>query len=476
MEEVSARQGEDPFQVGRRQHFAVQDARAETRRNFVDERQTTVPEGFPSRGPGGLGERIGHVLDEERRHVTPRRCEAVVHGRGQRQLDHRPFGQPAPTRGFEAGVEFVQAARTHVDRAPVLGSGRRAVARRADKPRQGIQRQVDLETPAPKVQGVDVPRNFGREGLPTHQAEQRARRVRVRHDDGGFHDAAVFEFDPGGPAVAEQHAAHGRRDLERGPGLPGGIGQRVGEGAHAATHVGPDPPRPAGLAHDVVQQDIAGPRRRRGSPGTDHRIRGQGSPQRLALEPAFEGAPGRAEQQLGRAGQVSPEPQQGPPSPGQASQVTRAQAEGVRRGRVEERLEGPRQAIQERLVVGKALGIPGRKLGDRARVRFRVCTEQQPPPVGQRRMRRRIPGQQGKPVPTQVQFPLDRGTQQPHHVGRTGNPKPGPQLLGHARTPKLIAALEDPHVEPPAREERRGDQSVVAAADDRDLASHGMGL
>ena len=56
--------------------------------------------------------------------------------------------------------------------------------------------------------------------------------------------------------------------------------------------------------------------------------------------------------------------------------------------------------------------------------------------------------------------------QQRERVGARRGAHAGPQLLGHARAADDVAALEDLHVEPGARQVGGGDQAVVAGADD----------
>ena len=72
-----------------------------------------------------------------------------------------------------------------------------------------------------------------------------------------------------------------------------------------------------------------------------------------------------------------------------------------------------------------------------------------------------------EPVRAQAELVDDPRPQQRQRVRAGRRADAGPQLLGHAAAADDVAPFEDLHVEPGAREVRRGDEAVVPGADDQ---------
>ena len=63
----------------------------------------------------------------------------------------------------------------------------------------------------------------------------------------------------------------------------------------------------------------------------------------------------------------------------------------------------------------------------------------------------------------------DVGTETSHTLGGNRRAHAGNDLFGHQRAPGTIAAFEDERPQSRLRKVRRGDQAVVAGADDDDV-------
>ena len=65
----------------------------------------------------------------------------------------------------------------------------------------------------------------------------------------------------------------------------------------------------------------------------------------------------------------------------------------------------------------------------------------------------------------QLQLPNDLGAQQAHHVGKFREAIAGKDFLGHGGAADDVAAFQDHHLLPGARQIGAGDEAVVARTD-----------
>ena len=345
----------------------MEDALAEAGGDFVDQGEDVVCEAVAFDVPAGAFGGPGRVLDEERGDVSAGRREAVVEGGRERELDHGALGKATGDGGLVGGVELVEAARAEVDGADVVGALRFSAARREDG--EAVEGEVDLGDGAPHVDGADVAGELHGEEGRVDELEEGALGVGVREHEVRLDLAAIPEDDAPGAAPIDADALHRALDLEGRAGCAGGGRQGVGESAHAAPHVGPDTASAVDLAHHVVEEDVAGAGCGGGGPGTDDGVGRQGGEQGLALEPALEGGSGGAEEQRRSPRDVPAKPQESPGQAGQRREVARMEARGIRGRRVEEGLDGLRQALQQGLVARPGGGRRGARSA-RSRVRW----------------------------------------------------------------------------------------------------------
>ena len=97
--------------------------------------------------------------------------------------------------------------------------------------------------------------------------------------------------------------------------------------------------------------------------------------------------------------------------------------------RVEQGLEGPRDAIQERLVDWIALGVRRGEATDLALVGGAIVAQQQPAAVAKRRKRGRISRDQAQAAGRESQLAHDHRAQQSDDIGGARHLEAGPQLF-----------------------------------------------
>ncbi len=353
---------------------------------------------------------------------------------------------------------------------------RAVVAGAATEVRQLRHRQVDLHR---RTAVVD----------PLHRgAERRRQRVGTEQLDKGPLRRGIGDHTAGIDlcAVAQPYPLHARAghpdlgDLGARADFDAGTFRRRahcrGQGAHAAAHIAPDATRTTRGPHHVMQQHVAGPRRRRRGRGADDRIGRERGLERLGLEPAVQDRPRRTHQQLQRRRQILSEPAQGaaqaqrPPqigetvAPGVAADPGR-QGQQIRRQRLQDRLQRLGNARQPGLVARIGLGIARRKPPDLLAVEGGVGSQHQimaGTAPRQRRERRGVARQDRVPVPAQVEVALDLRQQQRDQIRGGRRTVSGRDLVGHGRTPDLLAALQHQHPPPGLRQIGRADQAVVS--------------
>ena len=302
-------------------------------------------------------------------------------------------------------------------------------------------------------------------------------RVGARRDHRGFDGRAVRQQDAARPALGRDDPAHFRfaADVHAEPRAD--RLQRVGQPAHAAPHVAPYAARPAGAPHGMVQQDAGGAGCGRRRERADDGVGGEGRAQRLGLEPALQDRPRRTGQQLDGGRQVGPQPAHAAverPQPGGAAQPrgrpdaapAAGAGEQVRRRAGDDRLERVRHPVEKGAVARERRGVAPAERGDGALVGGAVRAEQQMAPVGERRERRRIAGQDRQAVLLQPQIADDLRQQQADDVRARGDPVPRPEGLGRRAAAEHAPPFEDAHRPAGLREIGGGNQAVVSAADD----------
>ena len=465
VEDVAAGQAEDALQVRRCEHLVVEDALREARRDLVDEREDPLGQARAQRFPARCIELGRDVLHEERGQVSPLGRDALVDDRGKSELDHRAQRQLASPGRIVGGLEGVQIDRAEMDRAAMLGPRARPLGVTAEH-RETIQRGVDLDDRAAHVDRLDGTREIRRKRVPPDEGEEGVPRVGPGEHLGGLHDAAVLELHAPGPALLHENAGHGCLALDRGAGLLGRRAQGLGEGAHAALHVGPDAARTAGLSHHVVEEHVARPRRGGPRPRTDQGVGGQGAAQGLTLEPGLEHRTSRPEQEGEGLRDLLAEPPGRPAGAHQGSQVGAPKTRRVGRRCVQQGLDHLGRAVEHRFVGRQALGVLRGEDRDRGGRRAGIAAHQQAAAVGQRREGGGIAGQEAQPVPIERQLAHDRRPHQARDVGRAGHPVAGPELLGDTGAAEQRSPLEQQRAAAGASQVGRGRQAVVAPAHD----------
>ena len=226
----------------------------------------------------------------------------------------------------------------------------------------------------------------------------------------------------------------------------------LGDRAHAAAHIAPDTTRAAGTAHHVVQQHIAGPRRRGRQISTDDRVGGQGGAQDGRFEPALQNRPRRAEQQFHGGRQFVAQPGQLPaqlPGAQQISELLQPAPTGARqhiqRRLLHQRLQHFGHPGEPGFVTRPGGGVGGRELADLLLIALWVCAEDQSPAIWPGRERGWLTGQHLVAVLGQPQILDDLRVQQTDHVGSSRRSKARRQFLGDAGAADHTASLKQPH-------------------------------
>ena len=250
--------------------------------------------------------------------------------------------RPARAASNAASSASRSAAPTWiVPRCSGPGPRGRAAAERG----QPVEREVDLHAAAAEVELRDArARSVVGQVARAEPAEQRARAGRrPRPRRGASIAVPSASTTPRTAPLATSIRATGAASRISAPASRAAAAIASESAAHAALDVGPHAARAAGVAHHVVEEHVAGARRRGRRRGADHRVGRERRAQRLALEPALELGPRGAEQRAraraaGRRAAATRRAQRA-----RASRRSRApQARRVGRRRVEQRLEPAR--------------------------------------------------------------------------------------------------------------------------------------
>ena len=141
----------------------------------------------------------------------------------------------------------------------------------------------------------------------------------------------------------------------------------------------------------------------------------------------------------------------------------------------EERLEVRRQPLDLGVELQEGAGVLGRDRLDPGGGPSRVLVQEQGPAAAARDEQERVARGHPEAVLREPQVADDLGA---HHAGDVGGGRgaeAGGDLLGDAGAADEVAPLEHAHFQPGARQEARGHQAVVPAADDDGVAGgHAM--
>ena len=322
-----------------------------------------------SRSAGqSLGGRLArHPLHEQRRDVAAGRREARVERRRQRELDERAIRARVPrarprTRASSASRSL--APTWIVPRCSGPGAAPAAWPRNAGSRSSA---RLIFTLPLRKSSCATLAAQLvGQVARAPSQPSSVTRGSAPETTSGASIAVPSASTTPRAAPSAHLDPRDRRGEPDLRARLARGRGDRLGEPAHAALDVRPHAARAAGLAHHVVEEHITRARRRGRRPGADHRVGRERGAQRLALEPALELGPRRAEQERERAREL-------------AAQPPRARAERARAGAGRARAGAPGRAaarravgssqraiaVEERLVLGIALGVAARERRDR---------------------------------------------------------------------------------------------------------------
>jgi len=222
-----------------------------------------------------------------------------------------------------------------------------------------------------------------------------------------------------------------------------------------------------------MEEHVGGTRHRGARHRADDRVGRQRPLQLLGLEPAIEDrARGTAEDLDRLAGAVA-QPPEGPSQREQRPKVAGTRPQHIGRRHRERGLDHRRHALEHRLVPRIAFGVAHAELGDLRAGQVGVWAHQQRPPVGERRERRGVSGEDLVAVGGQLQVADDRRVEEAVDVGGGGDLEAGERLLGDAGAADDVAPLKDKHAQPGAREVARGHQPVVPGTDHDGVVTRG---
>ena len=221
-----------------------------------------------------------------------------------------------------------------------------------------------------------------------------------------------------------------------------------------------------------MEQNVGGARGRRAADRVVDRVPAERRQHLFGAEVLAEILARRRAEQIERVGDRRPVASRAGREPGEPGEVARPSRGRIGRSGVDQRRDQLGEAGQLGLEAGQGAGVCDREalellLGgrdvvvERERRSVRVEVERRP---------RRV---DGDPALDQPQVAPHRLAQHAEHVGPGGGAEARCELLRHAAAADDLAALEDHGPQPRLGEVVGGDEAVVAAADDRDVAGRG---
>ena len=216
--------------------------------------------------------------------------------------------------------------------------------------RRAVAGDVDLERGREGAEAAQVAQIFLGQLLRVDQTRHQGLGVEVGDDQRRQVLLAGFGDDAGGTALAHQHLGDRAVGLDLQPEAGAGLGDRLGDRAHAALDEAPA----AGtlvLAHQVVQQHIGGARGLGAGEGADRGVVGEHRLDHVALEPLRQVVVGGLGEQVDDAVELGADLAVLPGDLGRLLQVRPVAA-----GRVDRRLEQKRADDLERFL---QIGVEG---------------------------------------------------------------------------------------------------------------------
>ena len=245
----------------------------------------------------------------------------------------------------------------------------------------------------------------------------------------------------------------------------GAGGDRLGDRAHPAAHVAPHAAHAVELAQLVVEEVVGGPRAARAGPHADHPGGRVGALQRVVLEPLVEQVAHRHRQHAVELVEVAAAEAGGARGLPQELEEVAGPARPQRgRGPEHDGAQERGGALEQRLELAEDLGVARRDARQRGAHGGRVLVEEDRTPVGREGGEGGVQRDRVIAEVAQAQVGDHLGLEHGHHVGGARDALAGPQLLGDARAPHQLAALQDAHAQAGAREVGGGGEAVVAGA------------
>ena len=343
--------------------------------------------------------------------------------------------------------------------------GSRLRARERPEARQLGQGHVDLHRGAGVADPLDIGHERVGQRVPVEQAQERHVGVGVAGHDGSAILVAARERDADGSAILDEDPRHLRVAADVDAEVACGRRERLGDTAHAAAHVPPHPPCASGLAHDVVEEHVGGSGHRRARHRADDRVGRERPLQLLGLEPAVEDRACGAGEDLHRLAGAVAQPPERASQRQRGPEVAEMRPQQIGRPHREGGLDYRRHPLEHRLVPRIALGVARAELGDLPACQLGISAHQQRAPVGERRERRRLSGQDLVAIRGELQVADDLRVEEAVDVGGGRDLEAWEGLLGHTGAADDVPPLEDHHAQPGTREVARRHEPVVPGAD-----------
>ncbi len=395
--------------------------------------------------------------------MPPGRRHRRIHHRRDRALEDRALGRPAVLGVVVRPLDVVEVG-ADVDGAPVLGAG--LAARQRAEARQLGQRHVDLERGALIIDPAHRRDELGRKRSRIEETGEGHAGIGIAGHHGSAALLAARQRHAGDAAVPREDARYLGLAADLDAEVPRGAAERLAEATHAAPNVAPDAALAVGLAHDVMEEHVAGPGRRGARHGADDRVGGQRRLQLGRFEPAVEDGAGRTREELDGLRGRGPQPPERAPQRHETKNVPETRAQEVRWNHGERRLDESRHALEHGLVLGIAGSVARAELRDLAVVERRVRPQEKKAPVRVWREGRGIARQDREAVVGEAQVARDVLVEETVDIGGGGDLESGKRLLGNAGPAHQVPALENEHAETRPRQVACRDQAIVTRADD----------
>ncbi len=335
--------------------------------------------------------------------------------------------------------------------------------------RQAVERDVHLAGGAAHLEMLHAMDEVAGKRILVDELEEGALDVGIGDDEAGAQFVAVRQHDAGGPPAARQDLCDLRIRADRTAGGKERAGEGLRHRAHAAARIAPGADRAVHLAHIVVEEDIGRAGRHRAERGADDARERQIGLDDVRLEILVEEVGDRHGPETQRLGHfVRAELAEFPREIEQFGNVARAEAERVRRGAHQERLD---EAALARHVAGIALvglRVALRIAGEFAAMAVMVAVGGEIIAVAGEH-RAALVGDDLQAVLRQFEIAHDLRAEEGADIGAVGIEEAGRQLAARRRAADPAVLFHDEDVEAGALEIAGRDQPVMAAADDQGI-------